>query len=132
MFLQEVLNRYRLRQGGRGRPRSQGGGRKSPMIANSGAQSVGEPPDFSPATGVPPPGMSVAAAGPAEATGEGGGSGAGGPVGEGKEDGVGKFPIRNMNVMNPLDSSDNQIDDTVNRRRAARMHSLLQVSNGDC
>ncbi|CAN0496257.1 unnamed protein product, partial [Ectocarpus sp. 12 AP-2014] len=29
--------------------------------------------------------------------------------------------------MNPLDSSDNQIDDTVNRRRAARMHSLLQM-----
>lgn len=54
--------------------------------------------------------------------GVGGGAGAG-AGGEKKK----LFPIRNMNVMNPLDSSDNQIDDTVNRRRAARMHSLLQV-----
>ena len=54
---------------------------------------------------------------------------AGGNGGEDKDDSVSvrRFPIRNMNVMNPLDSTDNQIDDTVNRRRAARMHSLLQV-----
>ena len=58
----------------------------------------------------------------------GAGTGAGGGTnGEGKEECARKFPIRNMNVMNPLDNSDNQIDDTVNRRRAARMHSLLQV-----
>lgn len=44
-----------------------------------------------------------------------------------REEASRKFPVRIMNVMNPLDSSDNQIDDTVNRRRAARMHSLLQV-----
>ncbi|CAM9739893.1 unnamed protein product, partial [Pylaiella littoralis] len=53
----------------------------------------------------------------------GGAAASGGTGGEKKK----LFPIRNMNVMNPLDSDDNQIDDTVNRRRAARMHSLLQM-----
>ncbi|CAN0114861.1 unnamed protein product, partial [Discosporangium mesarthrocarpum] len=54
-------------------------------------------------------------------------------AGEGEgavEGGGGGFPIRNMNVMNPLDPTDNLIDETVNRRRARRMQSLLQVSCG--
>ncbi|CAN0073697.1 unnamed protein product, partial [Ectocarpus sp. 8 AP-2014] len=137
----EVLNRYRLRQTGRGRNHggstggggaqrhhhqqtAGSGGRKSPQIGGTGAQSTGEP------------GESMAgAAGVASVPGADGGKEDGVVVGVGAAAaaaaaGAGEkkklFPIRNMNVMNPLDSSDNQIDDTVNRRRAARMHSLLQ------
>lgn len=136
--LQEVLNRYRLRRGGnKGKQQQQrshlpqGGGRKSPVPGNP-SQSSGDQGDGGNTSGgtggLPPPPL----AGPVSS---GGGLAGGGLGGEGKGEegsgggsGCGKlFPIRNMNVMNPLDSGDNQIDDTVNRRRAARMHSLLQV-----
>lgn len=106
------------------------------MVGATSAQATGEPGESALAVG----GAGVSAAGGLPAAAASGAAAAGG---DGREEGGGVgaaaaaaaaavekrklFPIRNMNVMNPLDSSDNQIDDTVNRRRAARMHSLLQV-----
>lgn len=112
---QELLQRYRVRQPDRRRESSSGqrshgtgGGRLSPISTNNTANHA-----------VQGPGA------------EGGVTGEVAPVGSGSGDGRDEaeksFPIRNMNVMNPLDPSDNQIENTVNRRRAARMHSLLQV-----
>ncbi|CAM9149523.1 unnamed protein product, partial [Scytosiphon promiscuus] len=147
LLSQEVLNRYRLRQTGRGRGNRGGGGSNSSHVPRhnhhqqSGTLSkpTGEKGEqvgtaaaaaATAAGGVLVGGAAVAGPGSAgPGTGKEGAGGVAGAAGGG-ESGANKkklFPIRSMNVMNPLDSSDNQIDDTVNRRRAARMHSLLQM-----
>lgn len=142
--LQEVLNRYRLRHGNKAKQQRAhaigSGGRKSPGTATTTpttASTLGV--GVSDLAGDAPilrgPGVDAgfseiglrgAAVGQV-AAGAGGERGGGVSGVGGKDEQSRKFPIRNMNVMNPLDCNDNQIDDTVTRKRAARMHSLLQV-----